>query len=104
MTLRDPLTGALNSRAFTEQLQLEVDRAKRYDHPLSLAYIDLDNFKRVNDSRGHLEGDKVLRCVVTEMRKSVRANDVVGRLGGDEFALLMPETDVAAAHATIQQV
>lgn len=104
LTRLDPLTGALNSRAFTEQLQIEAKRAERYGHPFTLAYIDLDNFKRINDSRGHLVGDEVLRSVVTAVFQCVRVNDSVGRLGGDEFALLLPETDAATAQNTVKKI
>jgi len=97
MATRDPLTRVLNGRAFTERVTHELERSRRYKRPLSLLYLDLDNFKVLNDSRGHQTGDAVLRLVADAMRQAVRLADVVGRLGGDEFAVLMPETDGALA-------
>jgi diguanylate cyclase (GGDEF)-like protein len=96
----DFLTGTVNSRAFHESLSAEVERARRYRHPLTLAYIDLDNFKTVNDRHGHAVGDDVLRCVGRALRQNTRVMDVVARLGGDEFAVLLPEVDAAAARTT----
>ena len=102
LATRDPLTGALNARTFTERLNQELDRNRRYNRPLALLYLDLDDFKAVNDRHGHDTGDAVLRLVADATRSAVRQTDVVGRLGGDEFAVLMPETDapVASAAAT----
>jgi len=88
----DFLTGAMNRRAFSDILAAEVSRSDRYDHPLSLAYIDLDNFKDVNDQHGHEEGDTVLQAVVKAINKEVRSTDTVARIGGDEFVVLFPET------------
>jgi diguanylate cyclase (GGDEF)-like protein len=96
---QDALTGALNSRAFLERLAREVDRNRRYNHPLALLYLDLDDFKTVNDRHGHQTGDAVLRLVADATRRAVRQTDVVGRLGGDEFGVLMPVTDGPVAHA-----
>jgi diguanylate cyclase (GGDEF)-like protein len=89
----DGLTGVVNSRYFYELLELELARSKRYKHPFSLAYLDLDNFKTVNDQFGHTTGDKALRTITDYVKKNLRTMDVPGRLGGDEFALLFPETD-----------
>lgn len=99
LATRDPLTRVLNARAFNERLAQELDRNRRYKRPLSVLYLDLDNFKVLNDTRGHQTGDAVLRLVADAMRQAVRQADVVGRLGGDEFAVLMPETDGALADA-----
>jgi len=99
MAMHDPLTRVLNGRAFSDRLTQELERRKRYKRPLSLLYLDLDNFKTLNDSRGHQTGDAVLRLVADAMRQAVRQADVVGRLGGDEFAVLMPETDGLLADA-----
>ncbi len=93
----DALTGLLNRRAFLEAGEAEVVRARRYSHPLAVGFVDLDNFKQLNDTQGHEAGDRALREVASALRDSLRATDIVARLGGDEFALLLPETapDVA---------
>jgi diguanylate cyclase (GGDEF)-like protein len=100
----DPLTHALNARAFSERLTQELERNRRYDRPVALLYLDLDDFKAVNDSHGHQTGDAVLRLVADAIRRAVRQADVVGRMGGDEFAVLMPETDGAEADAVAQRL
>ena len=89
----DTLTGAMNKFAFQEFTEAELERVRRYPHPLSIAYIDLDNFKLVNDSQGHAEGDRVLKTVVETLKSIMRKTDAVARLGGDEFAVVMIETD-----------
>jgi diguanylate cyclase (GGDEF)-like protein len=99
LATHDPLTNVRNARAFSDDLAQELERSRRYRRPLALIYLDLDDFKHVNDAHGHATGDAVLRLVADAMRNAVRAADVVGRLGGDEFAVLMPETDGAVAHA-----
>jgi diguanylate cyclase (GGDEF)-like protein len=101
---KDYLTGAMNSRFFFEFLQMEIDRFRRYERPFSLAYIDLDNFKAVNDRFGHMAGDQVLRTVVGHTKSRLRKTDVVARLGGDEFALLLPETDQESAKVAISKI
>ncbi|MGB8434762.1 MAG: GGDEF domain-containing protein [Burkholderiales bacterium] len=93
----DYLTGAYNVRAFHAIAEAECLRATRYPQPLTLAYIDLDGFKKVNDQLGHNVGDKVLHVVAQTLRGGVRRPDTVARLGGDEFALLLPQTDLASA-------
>jgi diguanylate cyclase (GGDEF)-like protein len=100
----DSLTGAANSRLFAELAQIEIDRLRRYKHPFSLAYFDLDNFKSMNDQFGHSVGDDILRTVVISARKDLRKTDVVARLGGDEFALLLPETNQEVASAMVSRV
>ena len=97
----DGLTGAVNSRFFFELAQMEIDRLTRYKQPFTLVYLDLDNFKQVNDQHGHTTGDKVLYAVVKYTRENLRKIDTVARLGGDEFALLLPETSQDAARAAI---
>jgi diguanylate cyclase (GGDEF)-like protein len=87
----DSLTGLLNKDGFAEAARREVERGRRHDHTVSLAYIDADEFKSVNDSRGHAAGDALLREAARVLATSVRAADVVARVGGDEFVLLMPE-------------
>ena len=93
----DYLTGAANKRFFFELAEKERLRSQRSKHPLSLAYIDLDNFKWVNDNLGHGAGDNVLKSVAHCLQQNLRQTDTVTRLGGDEFALLLPETDATAA-------
>src|SRR5216683_2248689 len=99
LAIRDPLTLVYNARAFAERLGQELKRTRRYGRPLSVLYLDLDDFKRVNDSHGHQTGDAVLKLVADAIRRAVRQLDVVSRLGGDEFAVLMPETDGDLADA-----
>jgi diguanylate cyclase (GGDEF)-like protein/PAS domain S-box-containing protein len=100
----DALTGLANRRAFYERAEQERKRAARYRRPLSLAYIDLDNFKHVNDTRGHEAGDQVLTTVAAIFGKNLRSEDMAARLGGDEFALLLPEAGDAAAAFVIHKV
>jgi diguanylate cyclase (GGDEF)-like protein len=97
----DSLTGLANGRGFYEAAGSEIARAARYRHPLTLAYIDLDDFKAVNDRFGHAQGDELLVMVARTLQHATRATDVVGRLGGDEFAVLFPETGRAAAEAAL---
>jgi diguanylate cyclase (GGDEF)-like protein len=99
LATHDPLTSVLNARAFSDELAQELGRTRRYGRPLALIYLDLDDFKGVNDAHGHATGDAVLRLVADAMRSAVRTADIVGRLGGDEFAVLMPETDGTVAQA-----
>lgn len=97
----DALTGVPNSGKFRELAEVEMTRAARYVRPLSMAYIDIDNFKTINDTLGHSTGDKLLRAVAQNIRLTLRKTDIVTRLGGDEFALLLPETDQEAACTAI---
>lgn len=90
---RDALTGVLNTRAFLERLEYSVALSRREPRPNTLAYIDLDDFKQVNDSYGHGRGDELLRAVGQTLSESTRATDSVARVGGDEFAILFPDTD-----------
>jgi diguanylate cyclase (GGDEF)-like protein len=99
----DPLTGLANHRAFHDRLRTEVERAQRYGRPLSLACLDVDGFKDVNDQFGHQVGDKVLRDVAERLNAVARAADLVARIGGDEFAILLPETTAEAAEAVARR-
>jgi diguanylate cyclase (GGDEF)-like protein len=101
---RDGLTGAVNSRFFAELLQMEMERSQRYSHTFTLVYIDLDNFKTVNDQYGHSIGDRVLSSVVDCANRHLRKVDVIARLGGDEYALLLPETGEGSARATLSKL
>ena len=100
----DSLTGLLNRRGFLETADLECNRARRAKTPLTLAYIDLDNFKSINDRYGHSMGDEVLRIVSHTLRDCTRASDTAGRLGGDEFAVLLPESDMAGAQVFLENL
>lgn len=93
----DPLTELSNRRPFLKNLEVEFARAKRYKHPLTVAMIDIDHFKTVNDTYGHDAGDQVLRAISAMLINEFRAIDLVGRLGGEEFAVIFPETDFANA-------
>jgi diguanylate cyclase (GGDEF)-like protein len=93
MARSDSLTGLLNWRGFCEKSEDEVRRMNRYGRPFSVAYIDLDNFKHVNDTQGHEAGDRLLRALAETLHTATRSTDIVARLGGDEFAVLFPETD-----------
>ncbi|MGB8510211.1 MAG: GGDEF domain-containing protein [Pyrinomonadaceae bacterium] len=100
----DYLTGTVNGRHFAELAEAEVTRARRNGLPFTVAYMDVDDFKLVNDRFGHSVGDKLLRTVAEAIKESVRAIDVVARLGGDEFAILLPETNGLAAEVAIRRV
>ena len=104
MSRTDPLTHAINSRAFREMAEAEVSRSERYGYPLTLAYLDLDNFKAINDSLGHSVGDMLLRTVVDTIRENSRKADILARVGGDEFVLLLPATDQEAARIAIAKI
>ena len=100
----DQLTGLPNRRKFEERLDIELLRSRRYGRPLSLFIVDIDNFKEVNDSYGHLAGDDVLRLVAVRGREMVREIDFFARWGGDEFVFLLPETDRKQAIETSERL
>ena len=100
----DRTTGTANSRYFYEFAQLELERARRFGRPLSLAYLDIDDFKLINDRFGHAQGDEVLRVVSSSVQEHLRATDLVARLGGDEFGVLLTETDQAGAQAAVAKI
>lgn len=100
----DFLTGALNARAFSEVGVTEILRARRHRRPFTIVYMDLDNFKTVNDTLGHSVGNTLLRQVVDTLKRNVRATDVVARLGGDEFAILLPETNGDSAKVLVSKL
>ncbi len=100
----DFLTGTRNRRYFIELLDMEINRAARYDRPFTVVCIDLDNFKTVNDCYGHSTGDMVLRSVARTLQENVRVTDTVARLGGDEFAILLPETGRSVAETILRKV
>lgn len=93
----DPLTGLWNRRYLEERLEAEFKRAKRYDHDLSIMIIDLDHFKSINDTYGHMAGDEVLRKVGAKIKECQRETDFIGRFGGEEIVVILPETDLLAS-------
>jgi two-component system cell cycle response regulator len=104
LTITDGLTGIANRRAFEERIKVEVYRALRYARPLSLVMFDLDHFKKVNDSYGHMAGDHVLKTVASTVGSRIRAYDAFARYGGEEFALLLPETSKAGAAQVAEEI
>lgn len=100
----DFLTGIQNRRYFIELVNMEINRARRYESPFTLVCIDLDNFKTVNDCFGHSTGDILLRLVARTIRENIRVTDTVARLGGDEFAILLPETVRNVDEVILQKV
>ena len=102
--ITDPLTGLYNRRLFGENFDKELNRARRYTHPLSLVVLDLHRFKEVNDKYGHPRGDEVLRAAAATLKKALRISDSAFRIGGDEFALVLPQTDSAQASALSRRV
>jgi two-component system cell cycle response regulator len=95
--LVDPLTGLFNRRAFERKIEEEFERATRYRHELSLLLLDVDNFKRINDTYGHHWGDQVLKQIAETLRSKTRRSDYPARVGGEEFTLILPETDLESA-------
>lgn len=104
LTMRDSMTNLLNHKNSLRKLKEEIDRAKRIDYPLSVAMIDLDNFKLVNDTYGHQTGDEVLIRVAQILTQNCRATDVVGRYGGEEFIIIMPDTNDRDAALLLQRI
>lgn len=103
-SIRDPLTGLYNRREFMRLLTEEVERVRRYRHPLTLMMLDLDFFKRVNDTYGHPAGDAVLKGVARTIREELRTVDTVARYGGEEFAAILPETPWPEAKAAAERI
>ncbi len=100
----DALTGLYGRRAFEDRLEHQLAMAQRHKTPLTLAYVDLDDFKRVNDTLGHAEGDRVLRTTGQVLKRTLRNTDTAARLGGDEFALLLPESDGRGARRVLEHL
>ena len=101
---QDFLTGTANPRHFYDIAQMEIHRVRRHGRPCTAAYIDLDNFKAVNDRLGHLAGDNVLRVVADCLKANVRVTDTVARIGGDEFVLFFPETEQEGARTALTKI
>lgn len=100
----DFVSGAVNARYFHELLQMEIVRIRRYPHPITIVYMDIDNFKLVNDLFGHKIGDDVLRSIASELKSQLRSTDIIARIGGDEFALLLPSTRQLEAEVVLSKV
>jgi len=104
LAVTDALTGVFNHRYFQEQLNVEVLRAHRYKHPISLMMFDIDHFKTYNDKYGHLEGDRILREVAGAIRANLRQVDILCRYGGDEFVVILPYTDSGGAQVVAEKI
>lgn len=104
MAAHNHLTGLLNRQAFGDFGNEEIERCRRYKHSLALVFIDLDNFKKLNDTQGHHVGDKALEATADALHHVLRASDILGRLGGDEFAVILPEIDYESATETGQKI
>ncbi len=105
LSITDPLTGCYNRGYLSEHLPLEIKRAMRYEHPLSLIICDIDHFKKVNDTYGHLIGDEILKKVVQWINQCIRDYvDWVARYGGEEFVIVVPETDAKGARSMAEKL
>ena len=100
----DQLTDLLNHQAFSRELELELERARRYGHGVALVFLDFDRFKEINDTLGHPEGDRVLQRVAELLRRSLRRSDLAGRMGGDEFAAFLVESDEQTGATFLQRL
>ncbi len=100
----DPLTGVANARYFSDIARVELYRAARYGHAISLVYVDVDDFKLLNDTQGHRVGDEVLRALAEGLHDGLRTSDLVARLGGDEFAVLLPETPASGVASVLNDM
>lgn len=100
----DYLTGMLNRRSFFEQADAEINRSRRHKRPFTVAYMDIDGFKKINDHLGHTVGDTLLHTIAETIKSNVRTIDITARLGGDEFIILMPETGHDEAQVVIRRV
>ena len=104
LAMHDPLTGLLNRRALMERLHAELATARRTGEPLAFAMIDVDDFKRINDTRGHAGGDEALRCIAEILRSQTRETDIPARFAGDEFSLVMPRSDERAIATVMERI
>lgn len=99
MTIMDGLTNIHNKRYLIESMEREIPRARRHERPLSLLMVDIDHFKGINDSFGHLAGDYVLKELASTLKSRLRPDDVLGRYGGEEFGIILPETSLEGVGA-----
>jgi len=104
LSRRDSLTGLLNMRAFYDLAYIEINRSRRFKRPFTVAYMDVDNFKMVNDKFGHEIGNVLLRSIAETLKNNMRAIDLTARLGGDEFVLLLGETGKESAHIVLNKL
>lgn len=104
MSITDDLTRVFNRRHFHDRLEEEIERARRYDHPLSLLMVDIDHFKEINDRYGHMTGDEVLRTIGGILKGNIRTADIAARFGGEEFVVLLPETTKESARVTAEKL
>lgn len=104
LAITDHLTKLYNRRYFQEHLETEIKRVKRYPRPLSLIMIDIDHFKRYNDTCGHLMGDAILRTVADSLNNNIREIDIVARYGGEEFCIILPDTEIEGAQALAEKM
>lgn len=100
----DPLTGVMNRRGFNLRMDESLEDSRREQRPLSLVLVDIDFFKKINDSYGHLFGDKVIRGLAEVLKANIKGKDTVARLGGEEFGLLLPETDLSGAKVLSEKI
>jgi diguanylate cyclase (GGDEF)-like protein len=104
LSIRDPLTELYNSRHFYAQLEYEIQRSERYLHPLSLIFIDIDSFKAINDTYGHMVGDQALLLIAAKMQACLRSHDTAYRFAGDEFTTILPETTADNAKFVAERI
>jgi diguanylate cyclase (GGDEF)-like protein len=104
LAITDPLTGWYNRRHIFELAQNELERSQRYDHPMAVIMLDIDWFKQINDTHGHLVGDQVLQAIARRIEKNLRKPDIGGRYGGEEFIILLPETGIIAAQQAAERI
>ena len=100
----DPMTGLANREAYNERCKAEKVRWQRYQHDLTMAVLDIDHFKGINDNYGHLAGDKVLKLIARSLQKRLRKSDFIARYGGEEFVILLPETNVKQAQNVVEKI
>jgi diguanylate cyclase (GGDEF)-like protein len=100
----DSLTELLNPRAFYGGVASELGRAERFGRPLTVVYLDVDDFKKINDEHGHMAGDDLLRVIASVIKRNIRVIDIAGRLGGDEFSIVLPETGEAQAREVVERL
>jgi len=104
LSVTDPITGLFNQRHFQNHLSIEIDRAKRHQRIISLVMADIDSFKKMNDEKGHIEGNKLLQAIALALKDNVRNIDLVFRYAGDEFAILLPDTPKEGAKDVAERV